>query len=257
MNIGKRIANLRKKQKMTQEQLAEKLFVTDKTVSSWESNRTEPNLEMLISLSKILDCDVSYLIYGDNVKSDVETEIKIKLSEKEFKELHLFLKENADFQGKSRQEDTYYEPMYRKFINDQFEKGLSVLEWLRIGVRGNKKILNYKHWYDNKYCDEYEIEIDDAHNLDKIFKVLGIEELVVVDKIRNKFMYLNKYEIALDQVKELGYFVEIEVKEYESTPLEEYDSLLKVAKGLHLPLENLDKVGYPYHLLININKRIN
>lgn len=249
MNIGEKITVLRKKKNLTQQDLAVKLYVTDKTVSSWEQNRTEPSLEMLLNLSEILDCNVSYLIYGENTRSDVETEIKIKLTEKEYKELDLFLKENGDFKGESRQVDTYYEPSYRKFIRDEFEKGLSVEEWLRIGVRGNKTILNYKHWYDNKYCDEYEVEIDDAENLDKIFSILGIEKLIVVDKTRKKYMYLEKYEIVLDHVEELGFFCEIEVKKYEKTPLEEYDKLLKIAKSLNLNLEHIDKVGYPYHLL--------
>ena len=47
---------------MTQIELAKQLFVADKTVSSWESNRTEPDLEMLIRLGEIFDCNVSYSI---------------------------------------------------------------------------------------------------------------------------------------------------------------------------------------------------
>ena len=254
MNLGSRITNLRKKKKMTQEELANLLFVSDKTISSWEANRTEPNLEILTKLSEIFDCNVSYLIYGDNVKGDIETEIKIKLTEKEYKELDLLLKQEAIFINESRQVDTYYEPMYRKFIQDEFEKGVSITEWLRIGIRGNKKILNYKHWYDNKYCDEYEVEIDNEKNLEKIFQVLGIEKLIVVNKTRKKYMFQNKYEIVLDNVEELGYFVEIEVKEYKSTPLEEYDELLKFVKKCNLNLEQIDKVGYPYHLLAKLYK---
>lgn len=249
MDVGKRITNLRKKKNITQQELAKKLYVTDKTISSWEANRTEPSLEMLINLSEIFDCNMSYLVYGKTRRSDIETEIKIKLSEKEYKELDLFLKENANSKGETKQVDTYYEPSYRKFIHDELDKGLSIQEWLRIGIRGNKTILNYKNWYDNKYCDEYEVEIDDAKNLDKIFHILGIEKLIIVDKMRKKYMYLDKYEISLDYVEKLGYFVEIETKKYDSNPLEEYDNLLKIAKSLNLNLENIDKVGYPYHLL--------
>lgn len=83
MNIGSRITNLRKKKQETQESLAKKLFVSEKTIASWESNRTEPSLEMLVKLSEILDCSVAYFVYGDNTKSDIETEIRIKLSEKQ------------------------------------------------------------------------------------------------------------------------------------------------------------------------------
>jgi len=48
MNLGSRIARLRKEKGITQQQLADMIYVTDKTISSWESNLTEPNLEMII-----------------------------------------------------------------------------------------------------------------------------------------------------------------------------------------------------------------
>ena len=249
MDLGNRITNLRKKKNMTQEELAKTLHVSDKTISSWEANRTEPNLEILIELSEFFACSIGYLVYGENTKENVETEIRIKLSEKEYKELELFLQENTTFLGETRQIDTYYEPNNRRFVTNQLEKGISIDEWLRIGQRGNKTILNYKHWYDNIYCDEYEIEIDHVENLKKIFAILGLKELIVVDKMRKKFMKDKKYEIVLDTVATLGYFVEIEVKEYEFEVLEEYENLLKFAKKLNLNLENVDRVGYAYHLL--------
>ena len=207
MNVGNRIATLRKKKKITQEELAKQLFASDKTISSWEANRTEPNLEMLLKISELLDCNVGYLIYGEEPKGAIETEIKIKLTKKEYQELELFLEENGRFINESRQIDTYYELSHRRFIKDEFEKRISIQEWLRIGIRGNKKILNYKNWYDNKYCDEYEVEIDNEKNLEKIFKVLGLEKIIVVDKIRKKYMYEKKFEIVLDKVEELGYYV--------------------------------------------------
>ena len=237
---------LRKKKNLTQQELSDRLFVTDKTVSSWESDRTEPNLEILMKLSELLDCPVSYLIYGNTEKSNIETEIRIKVSEDEFKNVELFLKNNGNFLKENRQVDTYYQPTHRKFLKDRKQV---ISEWLRIGIRGNKKILNYKNWHDDIYCDEYEVEIDDEKNLDKIFKILGLEEIATVDKMRSTYLYLEKYEIALDYVKELGYFVEIEVKKYTENAMSEYDNLLKVAKKLNLNLNNIDKRGYSYHLI--------
>ena len=246
MNLGNRIMKLRKKKNLTQQELSDRLFVTDKTVSSWESDRTEPNLEILMKLSELLDCPVSYLIYGNTEKSNIETEIRIKVSEDEFKNVELFLKNNGNFLKENRQVDTYYQPTHRKFLKDRKQV---ISEWLRIGIRGNKKILNYKNWHDDIYCDEYEVEIDDEKNLDKIFKILGLEEIATVDKMRSTYLYLEKYEIALDYVKELGYFVEIEVKKYTENAMSEYDNLLKVAKKLNLNLNNIDKRGYSYHLI--------
>lgn len=249
MNLGTRIMNLRKKKSLSQQELANKLFVTDKTISSWEKNRTEPGLEMIIKLSEVLDCSASYLIYGDINKNDIETEIKVKLSKKEFEELKIYMKNNAKFVSEVRQVDTYYEPTHRRFLNSN-----PITEWLRIGKRGNKNILNYKNWYSDMSCDEYEVEINNIKDMDKILKVLGMIQIVEVDKIRNSFIYLDKYEVALDNVEKLGYFIEIEIKKYTKTVMEECDELLKLAKELNLNLDNVDKRGYPYHLLFNEEK---
>ena len=249
MSIGERIKKLRNKKGITQLELANKLFVTDKTVSSWESDRTEPSLEVLVKLSDILDYNVGYLIYGDNPKNDVETEIKIKITESEYKIINEFMNKNSEIlKENNRQLDTYYQPSYRKFLNDN-----EINEWLRIGKRGNKTILNYKNWHDNMYCDEYEVEIDNSENLDKIFNIIGLEKIAVVDKKRNTFLYLDKYEIALDYVKNLGCYIEIEVKNYSKNPVDEYSDLLILAKELNLNLDNIDKRGYPYHIIFNTN----
>lgn len=251
MSLGKRIAKLRKNKNMTQQELASLLFITDKTVSSYESGRTEPNIDMIVKISEIFECSAGYLIYGDINRSDIETEIKIKLSKKEFENLKLLMESASTFLKESNQIDTYYQPTYRKFLNDD-----EITEWIRIGQRGNKNILNYKNWHDNMYCDEYEVEVDDVCNLERIFKVLGLEKIAIVDKTRYKYFYLDKYEVALDFVKTLGYFIEIEVKNYDRTYIEEYDLLLKVAKNLGLNLNNIDKRGYPYHIIYsNKNKK--
>lgn len=251
MNIGEKIETLRTKENMTQKSLAEKLFVSDKTISSWEANRTEPSLEFIVKMSEILNCSIEYLINGEDKKNLIETEIKIKLTEKEYKDLELFMKENATFLNENRQIDTYYQPKNHNFVNKtMIESKEKIREWLRIGKRGNKIIVNYKNWYDT-FCDEYEVEINDEKNLEKIFTALEIEKIIEVDKIRKKYYYLEKYEVALDFVKDLGHFIEIEVKKYTKEPTEEYASLLRIIKNLHLNLDNLDKRGYPYYLLEN------
>lgn len=91
--------------------------------------------------------------------------------------------------------------------------------------------------------------MDDSINLKKIFKVLGLEEIAYVDKIRRIYKYKDKYEISLDIVKELGYFVEIEIKKYNKDLSLEYDELLKVAKNFGLNLNNIDRRGDPYYMV--------
>ncbi len=55
-NIGKNIKRLRKQNNLTQDELAEKLFVTRQTVSYWETGRNQPALDMLGDLADVLNC---------------------------------------------------------------------------------------------------------------------------------------------------------------------------------------------------------
>ena len=63
-NISKNIKRLRTAKKLTQEQLAMQLNVTRQTISSWENDRTQPDIDMLAALSAALDADIEDLIYG-------------------------------------------------------------------------------------------------------------------------------------------------------------------------------------------------
>ncbi len=55
-NIGKNIARLRRAKGWTQDDLAQRLFITRQTVSGWEIGRTQPGLDVLGELADVLDC---------------------------------------------------------------------------------------------------------------------------------------------------------------------------------------------------------
>ena len=63
-DIGKNIKSLREEKKLSQDQLAEKLFVTRQTVSNYETGRSRPDVEMLQKIAEVLDTDVNTVIYG-------------------------------------------------------------------------------------------------------------------------------------------------------------------------------------------------
>ena len=242
MNYGERISKLRKNKNITQDELASKLFVTDKTISSWESNRTEPSLEMIIKLSEVLECSASYLLYGDNYKDNVEMEIKVRLSKEEYNNLTEIMEEKGRFLLESNQCDTYYQ-------SDCL--GGDRNKWLRIRISGNKKIVTYKNINNKIYCDEYEVEIDNSDNLEKIFGAIGLKKITVVKKNRKNYSYLDKYEVSLDKVDSLGYFIEIEVKKNIDNYLEEYDDLLNAFRKLGLNLNNIEQKRYPQLMIDN------
>lgn len=81
--IGQRIAEQRKKIGLTQNELAEKLMVSNKAVSKWESDNGNPSMEFLPALSNILNCSLDYLISGKEFKKD-------------FYKFHISLVDNQD-----------------------------------------------------------------------------------------------------------------------------------------------------------------
>ncbi len=62
---GKVIRELREKQHMTQKELAEKICVSDKTVSKWETDRGLPDVAILEELARALGASVTELLTGE------------------------------------------------------------------------------------------------------------------------------------------------------------------------------------------------
>lgn len=53
MNLGEKIRQLRVERRLTQEQLAEKLYVSFQTVSKWETGTTSPDLSQIVPLARL------------------------------------------------------------------------------------------------------------------------------------------------------------------------------------------------------------
>ena len=76
--IGEFIAECRKKKNMTQQELAEKLSVSDRTVGNWENGRNMPDLSLFKPLCNELDISLNDLMSGEKVR---EKEYQEKLEE--------------------------------------------------------------------------------------------------------------------------------------------------------------------------------
>ena len=74
IKIGKFIAERRKKQNLTQSQLAEKLDITDRAVSKWENGRAMPDVSLMLKLCGILKISVNELLSGEVI--DIENSNK-------------------------------------------------------------------------------------------------------------------------------------------------------------------------------------
>ena len=69
-SIGEMISSLRKEKGMTQNDLAEKMNVTDKAVSKWERNLSFPDVNSIPKLAEILDTTVEELLNAQSKKEN-------------------------------------------------------------------------------------------------------------------------------------------------------------------------------------------
>ena len=88
IKIGKFIAECRKKNNLTQAQLAEKLFISDRAISKWENGKSMPDSSIMLSLCKELKISVNDLLNGevvsvDNYNEQTENKLIEMVKEKE------------------------------------------------------------------------------------------------------------------------------------------------------------------------------
>lgn len=94
IKIGKFIADCRKKEKLTQMQLAEKLGITDRAVSKWETGKAMPDASIMLGLCHTLGITVNDLLSGEivqmeNYNKEMEKKLVEMVEEKERKDKQL------------------------------------------------------------------------------------------------------------------------------------------------------------------------
>ena len=93
VKFGSLLKELRKEHGLTQEQLAEKLGTTNRTVSRWETGSNLPDLDILIELSEFYQIDIKELLSGKRKEAEIkmdDTEIVRQAAEySTMKETHL------------------------------------------------------------------------------------------------------------------------------------------------------------------------
>ncbi|MBO4907709.1 MAG: helix-turn-helix domain-containing protein [Lachnospiraceae bacterium] len=85
VEIGKFIAGCRKEKGLTQVQLAEKLNITDRAVSKWETGKSMPDSSIMLELCEILGITVNELLSGERIEMNSNYEEKVSENLIEFK----------------------------------------------------------------------------------------------------------------------------------------------------------------------------
>ena len=70
IKIGKFIAECRKKNNLTQAQLAERLNITDRAISKWENGKSMPDSSIMLELCSELNINVNDLLCGEKISKD-------------------------------------------------------------------------------------------------------------------------------------------------------------------------------------------
>lgn len=71
--VAKNIRKIRKSKNISQENMAKTLNVTRQAISSWENGKTQPDIDMLMNIAKVLDVEMTELIYGQKPDNDYDT----------------------------------------------------------------------------------------------------------------------------------------------------------------------------------------
>ena len=80
MEFNEKLQQLRKQSNLTQEQLAEQLYVSRTAVSKWESGKGYPNIESLKCISKVFSVSIDELLSGNELITLAESENRSNIS---------------------------------------------------------------------------------------------------------------------------------------------------------------------------------
>jgi predicted adenylyl cyclase CyaB len=146
------------------------------------------------------------------------------------------------------QKDTYYIPSHRNFI---LSKPIS--EWLRIRETKEGFHFNYKKWHlENNFaavsCDEFQTNFENLSALKNILSMLDFKEIIIVEKSRSTWNYKN-VKISVDEVTELGYFIELEADGNFDDIEKAKEHLYNLLNELNIRIGEQNFKGYPYLLL--------
>lgn len=118
------------------------------------------------------------------------------------------------FVGKKETKDVYYVDPLREELKPDEDSRLK--NSFRLRDKEGAYSLAYKVDHFNgdvwSYSDEYEIQVSDYKTTEQIIKQLGLEELVTVETHKTIFKDTT-FEVVLEEVKNLGLFIEIEFHE--------------------------------------------
>ena len=117
--IGSFMRKLRKEKDITQEELAERMGVSGRTVSRWETGRNMPDMSILVEIADYYDVDIRELLDGERRQERVKQTDGERRSEKMDKDVKETVLKAADYSNEERK---------------RLMKKLHVLSWIGVAA---------------------------------------------------------------------------------------------------------------------------
>jgi len=182
---------------------------------------------------------------------NVEVEIQVIIKNPERVETRL--NKVGKFIKSRKQVDKYFVPPQRDF----FVKDMPD-EYLRVRYEEDRNHLNYSflHFGEDGWLrstDEYETLVDTPEIVEEIFKKIGLILKVTVEKTR-KYFDCGDFEVTLDQIEDLGDFMEVEAKKDFGGVDKTRQACSDFLNSLDVEYETKKDMGYPRMLYKKLNR---
>ena len=229
--IGSFIAKKRKEQNLKQKDLAEKLFVTDKTISRWETGNYMPDLTILVTLAEILNTTVYELLIGEETKEtkkeNIETEVRFLYSLSEEEKILNYLKSfpPLTYKGCFDEKTIQYNHPMKEY--DYYSKEIDARFRVRTTVNNEIKkcMITYKRRNENFLNEEIntEEEVEVSINYNEVDNLIYLLENVIHMNLvesyeRKRHVFSNEdIEVVVD-IYPFMIAIEVENKSLEKDP---------------------------------------
>lgn len=164
MLLGDKIKQLRKNQKITQDELADKIYVSRQTISNWENNKSYPSMDFIFSISEVFNVPIDILI-----KEDLE------ISKNERNEEIKHMKRNS----LKQEQNTIQKNKYRVVLNNLLRMRLIFL-WIGI-------LFTSYFYFSKTYLDYIWIPIS--------LIIFSLSTTIPIEMIKKKYQLKDKYDL--------------------------------------------------------------
>lgn len=230
--IGEFISKKRKEIGLKQYELAEKLNVTDKTISRWENGNYMPDLTMLIDLASILNTSVYELLLGEeitqnNKNDNIETEVRFLYSLSEEEKILSYLNKISclTYKGSFQEKTTQYNHPMKEY--NFYSKEIDARFRIRTTINNEMKkcMITYKRRGENFLNEEInteeEVEVsikyEELDNLTYLLENVIHMELIESYERKRHVFFNEDIEVVVD-VYPFMIAIEIENKSKDKEP---------------------------------------